>query len=227
MNTLTQEYAQADLLNRSESTGDDDGVMLHFDDATPLQEDFDEKVKHAQDELERVRQRADQLERQKNEYEELSQKQERFLRGRAEVCDRLNRAFARLDRETFEAQSRITDLETIKDAFTRQLSVIEALHPENWSRAELRDELNRALGCIEDAEDEYARCMERVRPAGGDAEAAGIEDGPSSMVSAPSTAAQASADRGFVYWLKCGFAFTLPLMGFALVLTVVRTFFGA
>ena len=191
-----------------------DNLTLHFDDANPLQENFDEKLQHAQSELEEIRRRADQLEREKSEYEILSEKRQRFIEGKTELVEKLNRAFARLDRETHNAQVRIEQLQSTKDNFSRQLNVLESLTPETWSRGDLQGELNRAIGCIDDAADEYQSALHLIN---------GYSASPDTpqypgVAQPPQTAVP---DRDFKFWLRAGFAFTLPAMGLYLIATLV------
>jgi hypothetical protein len=220
MNTLTnQRRTSGNLL--SKLSRDEGGEMtLRFDDANPLQENFAEKLTSAQQELEEVRRRAEELERKKSEYEELSRKRERFLSGKADLVEKFNRAFARLDRETYEAQVRIDELQQVKDGFSRHLAVLDTLAPEHWSKDDLRAELIRALGCIEDASEEYERAVARLGAAGGSAageRAGGVRAGAWPV---------GGWWREFVTWMTRGFAFTLPAMGFVGLLIVVRSLFG-
>ncbi|MDG2126160.1 MAG: hypothetical protein P8J87_20835, partial [Verrucomicrobiales bacterium] len=135
-NISTRPRPTAQLLSDIDDQPED--LTLHFDDANPLQENFDEKLQHAQSELEEIRRRADQLEREKSEYEILSEKRQRFIDGKADLVEKLNRALARLDRETHNSQVRIEQLQTTKDNFSRQLNVLESLAPESWSRGDLQ-----------------------------------------------------------------------------------------
>lgn len=216
-NISTRPRPTAQLLSDIDDQPED--LTLHFDDANPLQENFDEKLQHAQSELEEIRRRADQLEREKSEYEILSEKRQRFIDGKADLVEKLNRALARLDRETHNSQVRIEQLQTTKDNFSRQLNVLESLAPESWSRGDLQGELNRAIGCIEDAADEYQRAAHLIRGTSQEAET-------NPQPHAPQGSQTAVPDRNFMFWLRAGFAFTLPAMGLYLVATLVARLFA-
>ncbi len=222
MSPATADRTNEFIHSESSSVADDDELTLRFDDQNPLRENFDEKVQQAQERLLHLRQAQQQVERQKQELEELSEKQERFSHGRTDLLDRLNRALAVLDRETYDAQQRSGNLALAKEAFQRHLSLLDSLQPEQWSRAELQAELSHAIGAIEDAEDEYTKTMSRLgNPAGtqsGDTGAA--QSTPFSAIAAT------GGDHGFAFWFRCGFAFTLPIMVFLFVITIVNAIFG-
>lgn len=205
-----------------DSVSGEDELTLRFDESSPLDDNFEEKVQKAQEKLLHLRQQQEHLERQKQELEELGQKQDRFLRGRRELAERLSRSLGRLDRETFEAQARVEGLHQAKDAFQRHLETIEAMQPEYWSRAELQDQLNHALSAIQDAEDEFARTMQRLALDGDGSKpgAAASAGGAVGFLGAPFHA------RTFLAWMLCGLAFTIPIMMFLAVFAVIRFFFG-
>ncbi len=205
---------------------DDDDLALRFDDDHPLQENFDEKVQRAQEQLLHLRQKQASIEKAKSEMEELGEKQDRFLRGRIDLTEKLSRALAILDRETYEAQSRVEHLAMAKDGFTRHLNILDGLRPEHWSRADLRTELNHALGSIEDAEDDYTKSMARLRVHDS---AATAQRSSQVAASTEGTAADAGlaawADKTFLDWLKIGTAFTLPLMACLAFYVVLKLVF--
>ena len=174
--------------------------------ASAISEDFGAQLHDAQERLLDLRQQQDLLERRRDELEELRQKQERFLKGRVDVVERLNKGLTRLDRDTFQTRKRIEMLDHAKENFSRHLDTIEAFNPEHWSRADLRSELVRATAALEDAEQDYAEAMGRLGMGGlgpsGVEEAGGTGDGPMGGYGWP----------GFRYWLVAGLAFTLPLV---------------
>ena len=201
---------------------------------SPLSDEFDEKVAEAQEQLLHLRHQQEQLEKQKAELEELKRKREKFLRGRVEATDRLTKATTMLEREMFEAQKRLGQFAHARDAFARHLKNLEQINPETWAREETRSELTRALAAIQDARDEYTTEMARI----GAIIDVGAEEPPlaplpvevrgeNSKVPAESRSSDAPAPdsaaalapvevRDFMYWLKSGFAFTLPLIVFGI-----------
>jgi hypothetical protein len=220
------------------ATSEEDELLI----LSPLSDEFDEKVAEAQEQLLHLRHQQEQLEKQKAELEELKRKREKFVRGRAEATDRLTKATTMLEREMFEAKKRLEQFGHARGAFERHLEILDGINPEEWERDEMRNELSRALAAIQDARDEYTTEMARV---GAIAEvrapdvpaapllveiAEEVLDGSNPVAAAVTAARQAAAPaaavevRDFIYWLKSGFAFTLPLLIFgifALVLVLV------
>ncbi len=193
-------------------------VLIQFDEnafesgSPAYNENFGDQVHEAQEQLLQLRQKQEQIERQKAELEELHRKKDQFITGRTELTDRLTRSITHLEKEALEAQRRVDEYIETKETFEDHLRSIQNLRPELWSRQQLRSELSRALGAIEDAEDDYLKSkpiLERakvIRPKGG---SSGVE-GFFGM----------AADSGFWMWFKCGLAFTLPLVIFGALFLV-------
>jgi hypothetical protein len=173
-----------------------------------MSEDFGEQLQAAQERLLDLRQKQEALERQKNELEDLRQRQDRFLRGRVDIVEDLNKGLTRLDRETFHARKRLELLDQAKESFERHLDILENMNPEHWSRADLRSELLRASSALEDAGQDYHETIARL-----DLEK-GLEDG-------SQTSVNLSGSHPFQYWLKAGLAFTLPLILVLLIITII------
>lgn len=208
---------------------DDQEVLIQFDDNTfdeaaagngssrgedlsglnPYQEDFGDKVNEAQEKLSQLRSEQERLEKEKQELEELHTRKEEFLRGRTDLADKFNRYITSLSREAVEAQKRSEQYLDTKDLFEHHLRSIQSLRPEQWSRTELRSELSRALNTIDDAEDDMlksAHILETLKSA------PRIKGGAASPF---------SGQAGFLYWLKSGLAFTLPLLILGIIATIL------
>ena len=203
---------------------------------SPLSDEFDEKVAEAQEQLLHLRHQQEQLEKQKAQLEELKRKREKFLRGRAEATDRLTKATTMLEREMFDAQKRLEQFGHARDAFDRHLATLEAINPDEWTRDEMRPELSQALAAIQDARDEYTSEMARigaivdvsaqdgsVAPLPVEVAAEDPVDQKSAVaargngaVAVPAAGSAPAEVRDFIYWLKSGFAFTLPLLIFGI-----------
>ncbi|HUF80019.1 MAG TPA: hypothetical protein VMN03_02705 [Burkholderiales bacterium] len=202
----------------------DGGLMIEAD-------DFDEQVQFAQEQLLHLRHQQQLLEKQKSEIEELKVRRREFLDGRSQLVDRLSRAVVSLERETFEAQKRAGQFLQTKDAFERHLESLEQINPDDWSRAELRAELARALGLVDDARAEYQKAMARMHaileedagvPAPQVAAAVTLD----ADVGRPTRPTHGSDPREFGYWFRAGFAFTLPLVVFGLFALIVHLLFA-
>lgn len=224
---------------------DEVGDLVLPADALDPGRDLEERVQTTQNRLAELRQEAEALEEEKRRFEELSRQQKEFMQGRSEMGDKLTRALAHLDRETYEAQRRVEQLLVIKDTFTHHLDVVDSLNPEQWNPHDLRHDLGQALGMIEDAREEFIKGTNRIQqltagsghaPNGAPAPSA-VSASPAAAISANGSAAAISAApaagllaaglpvvmnrESFRFWLFCGLAFTVPLAATALVIFVM------
>lgn len=200
----------------------DQEVLIHFDDnafeaVTPYQEDFEDQVHEAQEQLQELRQKQEAVERQKTELEELHRKKDDFMKGRSEVSDKLSRCITALDREAMEAQKRADAYLDTKDNFEHQLKTVQALRPEVWSRKELRNELNRAIDKIDDAQEQLTKSAHIME---------GMKSAPKLKTQSMKTALATGDESSFYYWMMRGLAFTLPLMIVGSLTLVVQYFLG-
>ncbi len=180
-------------------------------------EHLDNQVQKAQEQLISLKRQQEQIERQKRELEELSRRQEQLQVGRQEMVDKLTRAIVVLERETYEAQKRVEVLQGIAESFNSHVGQLEEINPKAWEGLDINKELNKALSAVDYARAEYAKSIPKISPEtsneGGDpvAATAGFQLDYSG----------AHEPKDFTYWLKAGFAFTLPLLGLGIILIVV------
>jgi len=183
-------------------------------------EHLDSQVQKAQEQLVQLKRQQEQIEKQKRELEEMSKRQEQLQQGKTEMIEKFTRALVVLERETYEAQKRVEQLKSMHESFSQHLGVIEGINPKNWENADINKELNKALSAIDDARAEYAQSRSRINAESSEdvlEPAAGSGD-PYSMgyMDAP--------ERDFMYWLKSGFAFTLPLFVICVIIVLVLIF---
>lgn len=167
---------------------------------------LDSQVQKAQEQLLALKRQQEQIERQKRELEELSRRQEQLQVGKSEMLEKFTRALVVLERETYDAQKRVEQLHAIHDSFHQHLDVLEAVNPKAWEGLDMNKELTRALSAVDDARAEYNKSLPKISP----------ESDPESDSVAASAGYQldygAEGQKDFVYWLKAGLAFTLPLI---------------
>lgn len=179
--------------------------VLDFDEEGPTSQELQTQVQNAQAELAELKRRSDQIERDKQRLEELSRRQDELETGKTEMVDKFTRAMTVIQRETQDAEKRLDQLNGIHDAFVSHLRALEAINPKAWVGLDLSKELSKALGLVEEARAEYNRSKPRlsVDPA----------DDPRAEGGVPAEYEEyyAGAEKGFFYWLKAGFAFTLWL----------------
>src|SRR5256885_15961123 len=130
------------------------------DSVTP--ELLDSQVQKAQEQLVQLRRQQEQIEKQKRELEELSRRQEELERGRAEMTDRLTRSLVVLEREAYEAQTKMEQLRATRESFGQHLELLEAIDPRTWNPSDLNKELSRALSVVDDARTEYSQQRSRL-----------------------------------------------------------------
>lgn len=165
-------------------------------------EDLGEEVQKTNTELEKLKRQLEDIEKQKLRLEELKRRQDELETGRIEMSDKLTRSLVTVQRESEETQKRLEQLNQIHNSFTQHLRFIESINAKAWGATELPKELSRALSAVEDARADYAKAQARI------------------MIDAPSESSSAGGyeteygyaeERNFMYWLKSGVAFTLPL----------------
>ncbi len=182
-------------------------------------EDYDRKLKDAQDELDRIQLQREELERKKSELEELTGRKRAFLSQQAELSEKLTSSLTLIDRELYEIRKESEDLEQCRVCFAAHLDKIQKFSPENWSREQLSEKLEKASMAIDIAADEY------------DQAAAHFVNGRSGAIfGRPSKRSRSANSRNaasseFSVNLRNGFAFNLPILilgGLALAIYLVR-----
>ncbi len=179
-------------------------------------EHLDSQVQKAHEQILSLKRQQEQVEKQKRELEELSRRQEQLHVGRTEMLEKFTRSIVVVERETYDAQKRVELLQSIHECFASHAANIESINPKGWEGLDINKELNKALSAVDDARAEYSKSLPKITPAsdtdGGDPVAA----------SAGFQLDYSGADRrDFLYWLKSGFAFTLPIFALGIVLIVV------
>lgn len=184
-------------------------------------QDVDTQATRAMQELEVLRKRQEQLELEKRELEEFKRKSEEFERGKRDMIANIKRSLTSIEREEMESQRLLEMLETYRARFKALLGNLDEINEQTWSDENIRVELARALGVIEDARLEYNKAMakidatksERSGARGGDAVAGPVLfDDDSSLL---------TSEKPFAYWFKAGLAFSLPLIGTMVLIAFV------
>src|SRR3954462_364151 len=181
-------------------------LELSEDEATSS-EHLDSQVQKAQEQLLQLKRQQEQIEKQKRELEELSRRQDELEQGRGEMSDKLTRALVVLEREAYNAQSRLEQIRVARESFAQHLELVEAIDPRNWDPSDLHKELSRALSTVDDARTEYNEHRSRLQ-------AAGSGNGEQSLPDASAGGYENPDARSFSQWLQIGLALTLPLMVF-------------
>jgi chromosome segregation ATPase len=214
--------------------------VLRFDEAPEFSyrqhdddtmDDMDQQVREAQHRLAALRAQQEEVERQKQILEGLRQKQERFVSGKKEVTDKLERALRSIMEELEDTRRRVEDLAVTQKDFEDRLDDLKTYLPERWQRSQLDHELDRALDSLNEAETSYEKGVRRLiqhRPS--QAEAAVISPIHSAMTAQDEAAeVQAAGEVLFasgnkddlLTWARRGFAFNAALIATLVVLLII------
>ena len=188
--------------------------MLDLTEEEPSAEHLDNQVQKAQEQLLQLKRQQEQIEKQKRELEELSRRQDELEQGRGEMSDKLTRALVILEREAYNAQSRLEQIRVARESFAQHLELVEAIDPRNWNPSDLHKELSRALSTVDDARTEYNEHRSRLQAANG-----GNED--QSLPDTTPGVYENTDGRSFIEWLQIGLALTLPLIVFGIIAVVL------
>jgi septal ring factor EnvC (AmiA/AmiB activator) len=182
-------------------------------------EHLDDQVQKAQEQLIALKRQQEQIEKQKRELEELSRRQEQYQQGKTEMTEHFTRALVVLERQIYDAQKRVEQLRSINESFIQHLATLESINPKSWENSDINKELNRALSAVDDARTEYARSRAVIS-------AETNEDLLAATSSAAGSGPYDAPAHDFAYWLRSGFAFTLPLLvlGAAIIITLCLLF---
>jgi hypothetical protein len=191
--------------------------LLDLPEGDPLStEHIDEKVHLAEAQEQQLKRQLEVIERQKRELEELSRRQEQFNNGKSEYVDKLTRALVVVEREAFEANKRVELLEAIRQSFAGHLANLEAINPKSWEGLDIKTELTRALAAVDDARAEYSKSLPKVSAGSSTSDHMDADDAGHSHHYEGGAPA-----NDFLSWLKVGFAFSIPLIVFGLILLIV------
>jgi uncharacterized phage infection (PIP) family protein YhgE len=181
-------------------------------------EHLDNQVQKAQEQLIQLKRQQEAIEKQKRELEELSRRQEQLQVGKQEMLEKFTRAIVVLERETYDAQKRVELLQGIHESFNSHVGALEDINPKEWEGLDINKELNKALSAVDDSRAEYAKSVPKISPESSN------EGGGDPMAAAANFQldyGNNSEPKDFTYWLKAGFAFTLPLLGLGIILIIV------
>ena len=122
-----------------------------------------------------------------------------------------------LERENYDAQKRVEMLTgfTNRSASTSTFSKRSIRNPGTAS--EMHKELTKALSAVDDARAEYSRSLPKISAGKG---RCGLGWGRAGG-RLPDGSTGAAEAKDFTYWLKAGFAFTLPLFAIGVILVIV------
>jgi DNA repair exonuclease SbcCD ATPase subunit len=197
-------FEEAQMANASAKRVANHGVTL----AAPVYGVEDDRYSELNDKkanMLRLQQELEKTQREARELELRRAKEERFGQGRREICERLARSLAKLDRELYNAQKAVEEISSARECYNHHLDTLRGLQPD---MDQGDDDMDRAIGAVEDAEDEFSKTSRRLATA---LPQLGIEG----FVHSSST------PQNFVSWLRAGTAFSIPLAGAAVLVALI------
>jgi hypothetical protein len=168
-------------------------------------------------EIERLRRRQSHLEQEKSDLEDLANKQIEYERGKREVTQHLHEGIVALERKEVQT-AQLTELViTTRARFKDSLEEVDCINEDNWPDDRFREELYKALVIIDDARMEYNKALAKINVLDSDEDTLA-----ESRNSAPiASHAGVTEERSFRYWMKVGFALSVPPMILLAVVLVV------
>ena len=138
------------------------GAGLSVVDAPTCKQEVESRLDEAREQLLALRRQQEELDRQKSDLEELRRKQDEYARGRTEMIESLTRGLVLLEAEQTQAQRHAELCGTTSQAFRDYLEQLHSIRDEEWTSANVRSELSRALGVGDNARLEYNRARTKL-----------------------------------------------------------------
>lgn len=173
------------------------------------------QVSGAAEEIERLRRRQAELEKEREDLETLSRRQETYEKGKRELRENLSRSIISFEKQETQCRRLVEHYSTARDECKKLLGELEQIHEEEWSEDSFRTDLGSASSVLENARAAYNKAVVTVEAAGGG------ESARTSMVSRSEIESEPAKEQGFFYWLKVGFAISLPFIIMMALLFVV------
>jgi hypothetical protein len=190
----------------------DDGTMAPISDLSigrlaKYRQEVSTNMMDAVSELERLKIRRQLIEQKKSELEDLEKKQLDYERGKREMVGHLHEGVVVLEKKEVQTAQLSELVKATRDRVRDALDEIEAIDEDAWQDDRFREELYKALVIVDDARVEYNKALARIEVLEGSNEAL-LERTPAQ--SSMGTAVEQPTSFG--YWVKVGFALTLPVV---------------
>ncbi len=171
-------------------------------------EQVEESMAHAAQELERLRQRQENLEKEKHVLEDLRRRQAEYERAKREILEHLNHSLISLEKDELNAEKLLELVTTTRKRCRTWLAEVDSIDEETWAEDQFREELGKALAKIEDVRIEYNKALAKIEALGAEEKKVAATHHPIMYEESRGDA----VDRSFAYWLKVGFAVSLPVI---------------
>lgn len=171
-------------------------------------EQVEETMAHAAQELERLRQRQENLEKEKHVLEDLRRRQSEYERAKREMLEHLNHSLISLEKDELNAEKLLELVTTTRKRCRTWLAEIDSIDEELWPEDQFREEMGKSLAKIEDIRLEYNKALAKIESLGSEEKKVAATHHP--IMYEESQAGE--SEHGFGYWLKVGFAVSLPVI---------------
>ena len=176
-------------------------------------EEMSSQAANAVQEIDRLRIRQEELEREKNALEELTRKQDQYEHDKADILEKLDKSVVAMEREESQATRMVELLSESRNRFKNTLTDIRSINEDLWGDHNFNDELNRAVALIETARMDYKRALAKIEAANLHVSPVDGED----KAALDAMGFESGGEKDFGYWVKIGFAVSLPLMAMVLI----------
>ena len=171
-------------------------------------EEVNAQMASAKLQIERLKQRQTDMEREKHMLEDLLQKQEHYEHGKQEMIDRLTESIISLQKLGEHAARQVEIYWATRERFAAALDELQNINDAEWTDDVFRDELNKAVARVDGIRGDYVKSQATIEAVGGPIK---LFD-ESSSKQEPEAECDPRNARDFLYWLKMGFAFSLPVV---------------
>lgn len=169
-------------------------------------EEVNTQVASAKVEIERLRRRQGDLEREKQSLEDLMDKQDQYERGKQEMLQRLSESIVSLEKLEENAARQTEVYTSLRSRFVEYAAELQGLNDASWADESFRDELGKAVACIDAIRREFVKGQAAVEAVGGPVKLFD-ESRPRA-----SDEVEREPARGFIGWVKIGVAVSAPLI---------------
>lgn len=183
--------------------------------APNLRAKFTSKEEEARKRLDEIRQQMEDLERQRLENAELTRRLEEFERSKTEATHQLARTIGTLEKHELEISKQMATVSSVRKALQGHLGNLEDIHEESWNGENVRQNLQDSVEILEEARNELSQGRQQV---------AFLETIDVGTADEPVSAAPQAFN--FKQEVLRGLAWTLPLIGTAVLLTLIAVLKG-
>ena len=152
----------SDDVPRDAARGQDPALRGRSADERVSKQDIDEQVDSTRNQLAEIQRMREELEREKNELEELRRKKAEFELGRKEMLERLTRSLVILEQHEVEVTRLAENVMNARATFAEMKDKLEGIREDQWSNANLKAELTKALALVDTARNEFNHYRARV-----------------------------------------------------------------